>query len=71
MAISHYWRLSYNDIQAVSHVYSGRIGTFFFKKQKEKKLGMYLRGIQYHTGTIHIGYVNMSKNEISVHPKSY
>ena len=44
---------------------------FFFKKRKEKRLGMYLRGIQYDTGTIHIGYVNMSKNGISVHPRCY
>ena len=63
--------LSYNGIRALSQVYSGLIGTFFSKKRKEKRLGMYLRGIQYDTGRIHIGYVNMSKNGISVHPRCY
>ena len=62
MAISHYRGLSYNGIQALSQVYSRRIGIFFFKKRKEKRLGMYeqkwillmyLRGIQYDTYKIH------------------
>ena len=29
---------------------------------------MYLRGIWYDTGTIHIGYGYVSKNGVSMHP---
>ena len=37
--------------------------SFQEKKRKEKRQGMYLREIQYDTGMIHIGYVNMRKME--------
>ena len=55
-------RLSYKGIQAVSQVYPRCIDTFLFKKKKKKDLDMYLRGIQYDTGTLCIGYGYARKN---------
>ena len=59
--------LSYNGIRAISQVYSGRIGTFFSRKEKKKDKVCILEV----SGTILIEYMNMSKNGISMHPRSY